>query len=192
MTKSLATIGVTRGKILNVLLYQAGWFACVIGAAQGYWLAGPCVALLLVAAHLLLVPATASELKLLACSGLIGFALDSLHQWSGTLDFAGAWPDGRLAPFWIVVMWVQFATMIHYALSWLSGKYLLSAVLGAIGGPLAYWGGVRIGAADFPPSLWFSLAALGVGWAVAMPALVWLGDRFVSPTRTGYYRLPFR
>lgn len=179
-------------KFLNLLLYQTGWFACVIGAAHGYFLAGPSFALLLVAVHLSLVPNPCSELKLLFFSGLVGFVLDSLHQWSGTLDFASAWPNGSLAPFWIVVMWVQFATLVHYALSWLSGRYLLSSALGAIGGPLAYWGGGRIGAADFPSGLWFSLAALGIGWALAMPLLVWLGDKCIESSRPVGYRLPFR
>ncbi|WP_259304770.1 DUF2878 domain-containing protein [Thermomonas sp. S9] len=54
----------------------------------------------------------------------------------------------------------------------------LAALLGAIGGPLAYWGAARgWGAAHFSDPAWHGLLALGAGWALAMPLLAWLARR---------------
>ena len=65
----------------------------------------------------------------------------------------------------------------------MSGRYWLAALLGFAGGPLSFGAGERMGAIEFP-----SLAAylaLACAWSLAMPALVWLGDR-LEPRREGY------
>ncbi len=56
--------------------------------------------------------------------------------------------------------------------AWLSGRPLVAPRLGAIGGPLAYWAGVRLGAAGFGPDLGRSLVQIGIGWALAMVVLL--------------------
>lgn len=53
----------------------------------------------------------------------------------------------------------------------------VSILFGAIGGPLAYWGGVQIGAASFPLSLAYSLLVLAVVWPLVMYLAGRLGVR---------------
>jgi hypothetical protein len=55
-----------------------------------------------------------------------------------------------LAPVWIIAMWAGFATLLHVALRWLLPHRWLAALLGAVGGPLAYYAGMRLGAVNFP------------------------------------------
>ena len=50
--------------------------------------------------------------------------------------------------------------------------------LGAWGGPLAYYSGQRLGALTFHPPLVFHLAVLGAAWAVAVPLLFFLAEKF--------------
>jgi hypothetical protein len=75
------------------------------------------------------------------------------------------------------VLWIQFATTFRYALHWLSGRYLLSSLLGAIGAPLAFWGGEKLGAITFLEPRWLNFTLLSLLWAAAIPLLIYLSDR---------------
>ena len=169
--------------LINLALYQVGWFACVLGAAGDRPWAGAGLALVLVAVHLALVRDRRREAKLLAAAGVLGLAVDSLQLNLGVFTYPSGTPLAGLAPPWILVLWLQFATLLHFGLRWLSGRYALAAVLGFVGGPLSFFGGERLGAIQFSSPL--AYLALAVVWALAMPALVWLGDRF-EPRSEGY------
>ena len=175
-------------KVVNIVLQQSGWFACVLGAAWGRPWLGAAIALLLVAIHVALVKERGPELRLILAAGLLGTVLDSIQGRLGVVQFQAGYYVGWLCPLWITVLWMQFATLLHFAADWMAKRYLLATVLGAVGGPVAFYGGVRLGAATLHPNLPFALAALALEWAVAMPLLVWLGDRF--PVTSGYRGLP--
>ncbi|MEJ2524412.1 MAG: DUF2878 domain-containing protein [Desulfuromonadales bacterium] len=174
---------------INLLLYQGGWFACVLGGAWGYPVIGALLAAALVGVHLLLVPDARREGPLLAVACLIGVVVDSLQQALGLFTFQAdpGWPFWL--PLWVFVIWAQFATLFHYALRWLRGRYWLAALFGLLGGPLAYWAGVRLGAASFGSHLLLSLLVLAVVWAVVTPLLVRLSESFDAGD--GHYRRPW-
>ena len=183
--RAMAAPAVSRGAatLLNLALYQVGWFACVLGAAWGHPWAGAGLALTLATVHLALVRDRRREARLMLAAGGLGLALDSLQLNLGLFSYPSGTPLAGLAPPWIVVLWVQFATLLHFGLRWLSGRYALAAVLGLVGAPLSFWGGERMGAIEFASPL--AYLALGCVWALAMPALIWLGDRF-EPRPEGY------
>lgn len=173
-------------KILNITLYQVGWFCCVLGAGWGYPIAGGLLALLLAGAHLVLAREWEKEALLMLSACLLGVAVDSIQQAVGLFTFTSH-PDWPLwLPLWVFVIWAQFATLFHYALYWLSGRYLLAAIFGLFGGPLAYWAGIRMGAADFGPDPLLTIVCLAIVWATVTPLLcrlsVYLDDQ------EGYYR----
>ena len=175
-----------KSKLLNILLYQLGWFCCVLGAAWGYPLSGALSALLLLLVHLLLNDLWIAELKLILVTCLLGILVDSLQQMFGVLTFKVD-PNWALwLPLWVFVIWAQFASLLRFSLNWLSGRYLLGVGLGLIGGPLAYWGGVRIGAAEFGDNVLLSLASLALVWALMIPLLLWVRSRIAAPE--GQYR----
>ncbi len=74
-------------------------------------------------------------------------------------------------------MWGLFATILNVSLRWLRGRWVMAALFGAIGGPLAYYGGHRLGALEFGNEI-VALLALAVGWAVFTPLLMSLATRF--------------
>lgn len=176
----------TSSKIINLGLYQLGWFSCLLGAAWGYPNSGALVALGLMAVHLALAASRKTESILMVSACLLGIVVDTSHQVLGVLTFKAdpAWP--LWLPLWIVIIWAQFATLFHYGLYWLSGRYLLSALFGFIGGPFAYWGGVRLGAAQFNADPIFSVATLALVWALVLPMFVWMSGRL--DRREGQYR----
>jgi|AntRauTorckE6833_2_1112554.scaffolds.fasta_scaffold03058_3 hypothetical protein len=160
-------------KVINVVLYQIGWFSCILGAALGFPLCGAFVSLTLVVLHLLLTDARKVEVRLLFAACVLGIVVDSLQQAAGLFTFKTdpSWP--LWLPLWVFVIWIQFATLLRFALHWLSERYLLGALFGAIGGPLAYWSGIRLGAATFGGNPQLTLLVLALVWALVTPLLLW-------------------
>lgn len=160
--------------LINLAFYQTGWFFCVLGAAHGYAVTGALCALALCGLHLWLVKNRGAELRLMIQACLLGAIIDSAQQAIGVLSFTADsdWP--LWLPLWVFVIWAQFATLFRFALGWLQGRYLLASFFGFVGGPLAYYAGVRLGAATIPSPIWISLACLGFVWAAVTPFLLWL------------------
>lgn len=164
--------GQTWTSLLNYALFQAGWFVCVLGAATGYpWLA-TAIGLLLVLVHLVLVRDAVRESLLLLASLLLGLVVDGIHIRTGVLVFPIGTFHPDLPPAWILILWLQFAMSLHYSLSWLTGRYVLGVLLGSVSGALAYWAGVRLGAAAFGTELIHSLVQIGLSWGITMLILL--------------------
>jgi hypothetical protein len=135
------------------------------------------VALVLLGAHVLLARDRRAELRLLVSAGIIGLVADSLQQWLGLFRFASGHAVAWMVPPWIVVMWVQFASTFRHCLSWLMRSPRMAALLGAVGGPAAYWVGARLGAVSLGARPWLSLLSIAAVWSMAMPLLAWLTRR---------------
>ena len=76
------------------------------------------------------------------------------------------------APLWLIALWCSFATLTPLSLSSILSRPWLAIMFGAIGGPLSYLAGVRLGAMNFGETPSVSLIATGVLWGVAM----WVGS----------------
>jgi hypothetical protein len=168
---------------INFLAFQFGWFACVLGAAHGMPWLGPVAVLLAVLLHLRLIKRPRNELKLIACAMVLGLLLDSILLASGWLDYpSGSWLPG-IAPYWLISMWALFATTLNVSMKWMRGRPALAVVMGAIGGPLSYLAGQKLGAMSFNDPV-FALTGLAVAWSLAMPLLVALAVRFDDTAKT--------
>lgn len=158
---------------LNALAFQAGWFACVFASQHPLLLLVPLAALAL---HLGLVAHWRQELPLVAAVALLGAALDSLLLNLGLFDFAG---ESRWAPAWLILLWALLATTLRHCLAWSARPLWLSAMLGALGGPLSYYAGARLADVGLPLGQVTSLALLAVIWALVFPLLHVLAARLV-------------
>jgi hypothetical protein len=154
---------------INFIIYQLVWFLCVF---EENW--GALAALFLLAGHLLLSPIRREDLKMMGVLLIIGVVVDGALHTTGYISYnVAAFP----IPFWLAVIWLALATLPHHSLKWLKNRPLLSAFFGLIGGPLAYWAGVKVGAASFNWPLLSSLALLGVIWAFLWPMVMYLAGR---------------
>lgn len=173
---------------VNFMAFQAGWFATVLGAANGKPWIGPIVVLAAVALHLRNTRLPMMEARLLASALLFGLVADSLLLATGWIAYPnGFWLPG-LAPYWIICLWALFATTLNVSMRWMAGRYVLAAVFGGIGGPLSYLAGARLGAMTFTDTT-AALVALSLVWASLMPLLMWLASRLDgtrSPVRPTY------
>src|SRR5262249_13664841 len=156
------------------VLYYAGWFACILGPAWGHPWVGTFIALVLIGGHLALARRRRDELELMLWSALIGTAADTGQIALGTLRFDVRVVVPCLLPLWLIVLWMQFAATFHYSMRWLQGRPLTAALGGAIGGPLAFCAGQKVGVLRFHPAFWPSIVSLAMVWAAAVPVLLWL------------------
>ncbi|TLM65755.1 MAG: DUF2878 domain-containing protein [Deltaproteobacteria bacterium] len=158
------------GKLLNAALFQAAWFAAVLGAAGGWPWLGPLATVPVLGINLAMSDDRRGELLLWGGAGLLGLAFDSALMSAGLFAPVQTVPGWPFSPPWMIALWLNFAATLNVSLSWLQGRPLLSAAFGAIGGPLAYCGGAGLGATvSFPSEA--AIAALAVGWGVVTPLL---------------------
>jgi hypothetical protein len=169
--------------LVNFIAFQIGWFACVLGGAYGWPMLGVAVAAVIIALHLHRAAWPRQEAILIVLSGLLGFAADSLLTGLGLLKFPSGQFHPQFAPYWMVAMWMSFATTFNVSLRWLKRRLGLAALLGMIAGPLAYYGGAQLGGVAFANPLASLLAVAGV-WTPAMPLLLVIADRWDGMAET--------
>lgn len=158
----------TVRNVINFVLFQAGWFACVLYpglAAVGF-------VILIIAFHLAFISqARMSELQFIGAGTVLGGLLDGLWFNTGVLDNGVS--GFQLTPVWILGLWAAFTTTLSHSLSWIGGKPWLPYVCAPVAGPFAYWSASKLGAVQMP-DLTLSLAALALGWLVVFPLLLYI------------------
>jgi len=167
--------------LVNILIYQVIWFLCVIGETRGAILAIPLLGL-----HLFFTQNRKNDLQLMAAFFVAGLVIDGSLYGVGFFSFEA---PARPIPFWLAVIWLALATLPHNSLGWLKGRPFLSALFGATGGPLAYWAGVRLGAASFNWPLVPSLLLLAAIWALLWPGAMHLAGK-AAPDFGRFFKKP--
>lgn len=168
-------------KVINVVLFQAAWFAAVLGAARGLLWLGPLSMIPVLAVHLTLQENRRGEAKLLLAAGLLGFLFDTAFVAGGVFTPLQHLFPRPFSPPWMICLWLNFAATLNVSLAWLRGRYLLAVLFGAVGGPLAYYSGARLGATEALPTT-TGMLLLAIGWGIMTPLLVWLA-RALSVTK---------
>lgn len=170
--------------LLNFIAFQIGWFACVLGGAHGWPWLGVFVTAAIVALHLYRAARPQAEAALILSSGLLGFIADSLLTGMGLLHFPSGQFHPHIAPWWMAALWMAFATTFNVSLRWLKPRSGLAALLGAVAGPLAYYGGAKLGGVSLIDPLASLIAVAGV-WTLAMPLLLIIAARWDGMAETG-------
>lgn len=163
--------------LLNLAAFKIGWIAVVFAAASGKPWAGIAVVAVVVIVHLLRTPRASAELVVLVAASVIGFAWESILVALDLVDYGSGIAHPAMAPFWIVAMWVLFATTLNVGMRWMRRSTFIAALAGGVGGPLAFAAGERAGAVEFGDPM-VSLAAVAVGWTLLLPLLVVVAERF--------------
>lgn len=154
-----------RALLLNAVLFQAGWLACVFAAQQPLLLG---LAALLLLLHFVPRGRWQAEGRLVASVLIAGSALDSVLLQMGVFDFG---EPRTLIPAWLALMWALLGTTLNHCLAWSARPWWLASLLGALGGPLAYWSGAQLAGVGLPRGETFTLLLLALLWALLMPLL---------------------
>ncbi len=162
-------------KLINFLLFQAGWFVLILGAAETKTSGAIVISAIIIAIHLLMTPNKIPEIRLFIYAIIIGFIFDGLLQYYSLILYNDPGWSYPLTPLWIIMLWLMFAMTLNHSLSWLKGRMLLSIIIGSIGGPMAYIAGEKLGAITIINNQ--TLFFLAFGWALATPLLVYLSEK---------------
>jgi hypothetical protein len=154
--------------VINVVAYQCAWFACVLCAAAQQPVIGVAVSAAVVAWHLHTALNPVRELQLVLIAIAVGAAFESLLAASGWV---------HMQPVLMIAIWAAFATTFNVSLRALRPHYVWSALLAAVGAPLAYYSGSGLGALHWVNET-SALLAIALGWAVLMPMLMKSAQRF--------------
>jgi hypothetical protein len=164
-------------QLANFVIFEAAWFACILGVAHGVPSWGTAAVVAAIAWHVAISARPATELALVGLLCTIGLVAESLVVAQGHVAYPAGQPVAWLAPYWMVALWGEFAIALNVTLRWLKGRPLLALVLGAVFGPLSFLGGVRLGGARFVDTR-PALVTLACMWALLMPLVMALSDRF--------------
>lgn len=152
--------------IINLVLVQGVWFACVLGGTWWGWAA----ALVFFAIYQLLVGALQKEWLCIIAIAATGFAVDCTISQLDLMIF----PEKNTLTFiplpgWMAALWLTFATLFLHGLQWLRHRPWLAAAAGAILGPATYYAGsllhgVKLGMILTSFFLWYGLL-----WGIMVP-----------------------
>ena len=175
-------------QVANFAIFEAAWFACILGVAHGRPLWGTAAVGVAIAWHVAISARPATELALGGLLCAIGLVAESLVVAQGHVAYPAGQPVAWLAPYWMVALWGEFAIALNVTLRWLKGRPWLALVLGGVFGPLSFMGGVRLGAARFVDTT-PALVTLAFMWAVLMPLAMALSRQFdgVAVPETRHY-----
>lgn len=155
--------------VVTLVLFKVCWAAIVFGAVWSReWMGLAAISAFVVYEVIarrrsrLLVPAI--------IVGMLGYAVDNAYVITGLVSFRDA--GLGFAPYWMALLWVNFALIVEHGLSFLKGRPVLGAALGAIGGPMAYMTGVRLGLLELTAAPALALGVIALTWAIAMPLLM--------------------
>ncbi|HPQ39216.1 MAG TPA: DUF2878 domain-containing protein [bacterium] len=170
-------------KLVTFLLFQGVWFTAILGAGAGYLWLGPLAALIffgIFIVHLSEHPVQDAEFA--GITILIGTVLDTLTARAGAFTYPQpSWHTFLAAPF-MLALWPSFSLMMIRCIKWIRRRYVLGALFGAVGGPLSYWSGAKLGAVTLHESGVYALSLVAAEWAVATVLLLFAWERIIPET----------
>lgn len=158
-------------KIINFILFQLLWVACVLGADnQTIW---PALSIILIMLVIFLLPAIRAKndfIFILTCL-VLGFILDSSLAYFNFIDYSFNYGFSRIAPLWILFLWVGFALTLNHSMAWIFNNAKLGYLLMALGPPLSYISAGKLGAVSINNMLLTSLL-VSLSWMLVFKILL--------------------
>jgi hypothetical protein len=165
-------------RIVPFALGQAGWVSVALLVREGRPFLASLVGLFVIVVNLALAPRWRRAALLVVVASALGQLVDAVLVRRGLIELPAPLGLGFVMPTWWWAFWGMFASTLPTSFAWLRGRLGLSLLLGVIGGPLSYGAGARLGAIGLGGRPGVSLAAIALEWALLMPLLVWVAERF--------------
>ena len=156
--------------LINIIGFNISWFGLVY-----FGNTFTPIALLIFAVHILILSNVKNELLFIAIVTAIGISVDSFLQYINFFIFSGA----SHIPFWLMTLWLCFASTICHSLKVLASAKLLQIAVGIIFAPLSYLAGVQLNAVELGQSITLSYAVLGLIWAHLIILFFYLRSKIV-------------
>lgn len=160
----------------NALLFQVGWFVCVLSG--NLWAASFTIVVLLIHFRFSSLPMV--DVVSIFIALIIGLLHDFLLSYCGLIDFGGA---GVLPPLWLMCLWILLGLTLNHSMGWIYQRMWLSGILGALAGPLSYWAGVALSPAQWSSPPVVVIPIMAATWLFILPL-----HRFASMRIEAYVR----
>jgi hypothetical protein len=157
--------------IINFVLFQMLWVACVLGAAnQLIW---PSIVLVIAMLVIFSLPSfkVKNDTFLVFTCLILGFILDSTLAYFNFIDYEFDYGFSRIAPLWILFLWVGFALTLNHSMAWIFNNAKLGYLLMALGPPLSYISAGKLGAVSINNMLLTSLL-VSLSWMLVFKILI--------------------
>ncbi len=154
-------------KLVNFVLFQGIWLACILGAANNKMLSAWILFGTLI--YWQSCPKNRSHKDFIFVLTLLplGLLIDSLWVYLQLIEYKELIPFNMAAPYWIGILWITFALSLNSSMSWLFEHPKIAIIFGALGGPLSYLAAERLGAITiFDKNI--TLLLLGLSWLLVM------------------------
>ena len=159
-------------KLINFILFQLMWPAIVFGVAYQFIWPGVAIVIAMVVVNITWESPEKNDLSLVAIAAVIGFFVDSTLASTGRIDYFYDFGINDWAPFWIVLLWIGFASTLNQSMAWIFEKPQFGLPFFAIAGPLSYLPADKIGAVNVE-HVWSMLLLGSVLWTTAY-GMLWL------------------
>ncbi len=162
---------------INFIVFQVCWFACILGGANNLGWLGPLLVIITVPLQIyFLTEKYRAEILFVIICGLSGFFLETFMILSNVYTpLDQRW--GQLSPPWMTALWFNFALLVSISLAWLKKRYGLAVILGGLAGPVAYWGGEKLGAITVNSTFGQGYLLLVLAWSFVLPCLIYVHSK---------------
>ena len=161
--------------IINVLLMQMVWFACVLGGNLWGWAA----TLIFFCIYQKIIGSLRKEWLCILAIAFIGLAVDCTLSKLQLMIY----PDNNtmnLLPGWMAALWLAFATLFLHGFQWLRHRPLLAAAAGAVLGPANYYAGAQLHGVKLGMILSSFFLCYGILWAIMMPLFINIASNSIA------------
>lgn len=159
--------------IINFLLFQITWLVCVWSVGGGIPYCGMFFVLGSMIVHFGWISVQVKDdLGIIFKVILLGAIVETASVSLGLTTFKHAPTYLQTYPPYMWGLWANFAMTLYYSMYWLKGKYFLGSILGAVMGPLAYWGAGKLGAIQLHWDTPVKVVGFGAIWALAMFVII--------------------
>lgn len=157
-------------RLINFVIFQAGWFICVLAGARSDYKIPSAVAAVAILFNLIFRKPRFAEIKFILFAICLGLAFEYSISRFQILEYRDS---SFFAPPWILCLWALFATTFSFSMNWMINFWWVGFILGFFSGPFSYWGAETLGALSLSEDFWpKGFIILGAHWAFAMSSLV--------------------
>lgn len=168
---------ITAVLVANFVIFQVAWLCNVMNLPYWEWVA----VLMALGAHLYWVNhfygfhKVFPEILWLVGMAICGWLVETMLVRSGVLSLG----EATFAPYWLINLWLVFATTFRFSLLPLVRRPLFLALFAPLA-CLSYWGGVTLNKdAEFGIHPIMALLIIGAVWGLILPIMGWMFRRYV-------------
>ena len=147
-------------KLLNALLYQVGWFSCMLIAEP---LCGLIATVLMLTLHFASAKERVKEFAFIGVASALGYGMDLAVAKMGYIDLRVMTSHTS----YLVLLWILFSTTLRSSMSVILTKKTWALLLG-LAAPWAYWVGQNLGRVHYTEPFVYSMVLHALSWSLLM------------------------